>query len=229
MTGPRAVLLDALGTLLTLRSPAPALRAQLRLRFDREVDEATAQRAMAAEIAFYRAHHLEGRDAGGLARLRARCTDVLQEALGPGAAGLASAELQEALLASLHFDPHPEVPDALGRMRDAGLRLVAVSNWDCSLHEVLDRTGVAAHLDGAVTSAQAGSAKPDGAIFSAALRVAAVPATAALHVGDSVREDVEGARAAGIEAVLVNRDGAPAPVAGARVIASLAELPEMAA
>jgi len=44
-----------------------------------------------------------------------------------------------------------------------------------------------------------------------------------VHVGDSLEEDVVGARAAGIEAVLLRRDGRPGP-SGVRTIASLAEL-----
>ena len=50
-----------------------------------------------------------------------------------------------------------------------------------------------------------------------------MPASAALHVGDDEQADAAGARAAGIAAVLVRRDGDPAP-AGLRTIRTLAEL-----
>jgi putative hydrolase of the HAD superfamily len=102
---------------------------------------------------------------------------------------------------------------------------VVVSNWDVSLRGVLADTGLAPHVDAVVTSAEVGVAKPRGAIFAAGLAAAGgVAAAEALHVGDSVEHDVEGARAAGIEPLLVVRDGAAAPP-GVRAVDSLAALP----
>jgi FMN phosphatase YigB (HAD superfamily) len=58
-----------------------------------------------------------------------------------------------------------------------------------------------------VSSAELGAAKPAPAAFRRALTLAGVPAAEAVHVGDRVEEDVEGARAAGIAPVLVVREG----------------------
>jgi putative hydrolase of the HAD superfamily len=69
-----------------------------------------------------------------------------------------------------------------------------------------------------------GAAKPDPAIFARGLALAGVPAADAWHVGDSLREDVEGALAAGVQPVLLARAGAPVAPAGVRVIPSLEEL-----
>jgi putative hydrolase of the HAD superfamily len=203
---PRAVLLDALGTLLWLEPPAPALRRELERRVGIRVDEDAAAAAIAAEIAYYRAHNLEAGDPAGLAALRRRCAEVVAEALGGVDASLDAVEA--ALLASLRFQAFPDVAPALERMGRAGLRLVVVSNWDVSLHERLAETGIAGLVDGAVASAELGVAKPDPAIFAHALGLAGVPAADAVHAGDSPHEDVAGARAAGIEPVLVARDGA---------------------
>jgi putative hydrolase of the HAD superfamily len=223
VSAPRAVLLDALGTLVELVPPWPALVRELGAR-GAVVDEPAARSALLAEIAYYRAHHDEAGDAAALADLRARCAEVLREALPPPARDLAPADVLAALMASLEFRPYPEVPETLARLRRAGARVVVVSNWDVSLHEVLARTGLAALVDGAITSAELGAAKPAPAIFARALELAGdVPPGRALHAGDSVEADVAGARAAGIEAVLVVRDGTPAP-AGVRTIRSLAEL-----
>jgi putative hydrolase of the HAD superfamily len=205
---PRAVLLDALGTLLWLEPPAPALRRELERRVGVRVDEDAAEAAIAAEIAYYRAHNLEAGDAAGLAALRRRCAEVVAETLGGVDAPLDAVE--EALLASLRFQAFPDVAPALERLRRAGLRLVVVSNWDVSLHERLAELGIAGRVDGAVASAELGVAKPDPAIFAHALGLAGVPAGDAVHAGDSPREDVAGARAAGIAPVLVARDGAGA-------------------
>lgn len=217
---PRAVLLDALGTLLELEPPAPLLVHELAARRV-AVSEEEAWAALRAEIAYYRAHHDMASDRAGLAELRARCTAILRDAL-PAHAREAE-DLQAALLASLRFRPYPEVPGVLRALREGGARLVVVSNWDVSLHDALAATGLDALVDGALSSAEVGRAKPDPLIFARALALAGAEPAEALHVGDSPEFDVAGARAAGIEPVLVVRDGAPPP-AGVRTIASLSSL-----
>jgi putative hydrolase of the HAD superfamily len=216
----QAVLLDALGTLLTFEPPAPHLRAALRERHGVDVSEDVAAAAIRAEIAYYRAHLHEGRDAASLADLRRRCAQAMEPVLGfdPGV---------ETLLAALHFRAYPDAAPALRELRARGLRLVVVSNWDASLHERLAETGLAPLVDGAVASAEIGHAKPDGAIFAHALALAGAPAAAALHAGDSPDADVGGALAAGLRAVLVARDGAAGVRADVPVVRSLAELPAL--
>jgi putative hydrolase of the HAD superfamily len=220
-----ALLLDALGTLLELLPPGPALRAELAERFGIEVSEAEAQAAIVVEVGYYRAHLDEGHDVAALEALRRRCAAALREALPPEAGErLRNLDaLTDALLASLRFEPFADAVAALPRLRRAGRRLIVVSNWDVSLHAVLDRVGLRALVDAVVTSSEAGARKPDVAIFERALRLAGTTASASVHVGDSVTEDVEGARAAGIEPVLLRRDGGPGPP-GVRTIASLSEL-----
>jgi putative hydrolase of the HAD superfamily len=222
---PRAVLLDALGTLLKLEPPAPRLRDELGRRFGVEVSPDQARDAIAAEIAYYRGHLDDGRDPESLARLRARCAQALRDALPPEARKRipSGGGVLEALLASLHFAPFPDAVRALPALRAGGARLVVVSNWDVSLHEVLERVGLAGGLDGVVTSAEVGARKPDVGIFERALALAGVSASEAIHVGDNPAEDVAGARAAGIEPVLIRRDGGRGPD-GVRTISSLTEL-----
>jgi putative hydrolase of the HAD superfamily len=217
-----AILLDALGTLVELQPPAPRLRRQLATRFDLAVSEAVAERAIAAEIAYYRAHLDEGRDAASVAALRRRCAEVLRSGL-PAPERLPLGEVTDALLASLAFTAFPDVRPALQMLRADARKLVVVSNWDASLHEVLARLELTPLLDAVVTSAEAGARKPSPVIFERGLAAAGVGPTRALHVGDGLEEDVAGARAAGIEPVLVRRDGGHGPE-GVRTIASLAEL-----
>jgi putative hydrolase of the HAD superfamily len=208
-----------------LEPPAPRLRAELADRFGVEVSEAQAGAALLAEIRFYRDHLDAGRDAASLAVLRARCAEVLRAALPPSERliGVGGAELTEALLAALHFTAFEDARPAILAARGRGLPVVVASNWDVSLHEVLERIGLMPLLDGVVTSAEVRARKPAGAVFERALALAGVPADAAVHVGDSVEEDVQGALAAGIAPVLLSRDGREAPV-GVRRIASLTEL-----
>jgi len=72
---------------------------------------------------------------------------------------------------------------------------------------VLDRCGLADLLDETVSSAAAGARKPDPAIFATALELAHCRPGEAIHVGDTAGEDVEGAEAAGIRVLLLDRDG----------------------
>ena len=90
------------------------------------------------------------------------------------------------------------MPAALARLRAGGARLAVVSNWDVSLHDVLERTGLRGLVDAVVISAELGAAKPDPAIFRAALERLGATAAEAMHVGDSMEADVAGARAAGL-------------------------------
>ncbi len=228
-TGGRALLLDALGTLVTLRPPAPALVRELELRFGVVVSEAQAGRALEAEIACYRAHMALGRDADGLRALRRRCAEALRDALPASARGALRDldALTAALLSALRFEAFPDARPALLRARDAGLRVVAVSNWDVSLPEVLELVGLAPLLDAVLTSAAVGAAKPAPAIFRYALELAGAPADGALHVGDSLVEDVLGARRCGIDAVLLSRSG-EAPPASVPTISTLAMLEPVA-
>ncbi|HEX2084756.1 MAG TPA: HAD-IA family hydrolase [Solirubrobacteraceae bacterium] len=216
----RAVLLDALGTLLELEPPAPLLVEELAAR-GVAVDEEAAGAALRAEIAFYRAHHDMASDRAGLAELRARCTEVLRDALPPHARD--APDLQGALLGALRFRPFAEVPGVLRALRARGARLVVVSNWDVSLHDALAATGLASLVDGALSSAEAGRAKPDPLIFERALALAGVGARDAVHVGDSLEYDVAGARAAGIHPILVARDGGTG-AEGVETIGSLSSL-----
>jgi len=224
-----AVLLDAMGTLVGFGDPAPRLRAALRARAGVAVDEDAARAALRAEIAFYRGHLHLGRDARALAALRERCAEAMRPALGSAAADVPVARLVTALLEALAFTAYPDSAPALRALRSAGLRLVVVSNWDASLHERLQETGLAPLLDGAVASAELGAAKPDGAIFARGLACAGAPAHAAWHVGDNVEADVEGALAAGIRPVLISRDGRTSPPPGVPVIRRLDALPGLIA
>lgn len=192
----RAVFLDALGTLLELQPPWTLLRD----RVPAEIPDERLMAALRAEMSYYREHAHEGRDDASLAELRDRC------------AAIVSGELRyeitvDELVESIRFSAYPDVAPALGALRDRGLRLIAVSNWDCSLPRVLERCDLEGLLDGTVTSAEAGARKPDPAIFAPALALAGCEPDEAVHVGDTAEEDVTGARAAGIRPLLIDRRG----------------------
>jgi putative hydrolase of the HAD superfamily len=225
-----AVLLDGLGTLLALEPPWSALVERLREDHGLDLAPGDAERAFRAEIAYYRAHHHEGRDAETLEDLRGRCTEVLRARL-PAEVGeaLSGAQLTAAMLGALRFTAYPGAPPALARLRELGVALVVVSNWDVSLHAVLRGVGLEGMVDGVVSSAEVGRPKPGREIFDAALALVGSSVRGALHVGDSVEHDVRGALAAGIRPVLLRREGAEPEgrLPGVPVLPSLAGLPEL--
>jgi putative hydrolase of the HAD superfamily len=206
MPSTRAVFLDALGTLVELEPPWPYLR----LALGDEIPERRVITAFRAEMAYYREHSHEGRDADSLADLRARCAEVLSRELGRRVD-------EDTLMEAIRFRAYADARPALADLRRRDLSVVCVSNWDCSLPGVLERCGLDSALDGTVTSALAGARKPDPRIFEPALDLAGCRASEALHVGDTPEEDLEAARAAGIRALLLSREGGGD-------IASLAEI-----
>ncbi|MGI8803413.1 MAG: HAD family hydrolase [Solirubrobacteraceae bacterium] len=228
----KAILLDALGTLVGIEPPWGPLVDLLSERHGVVVAEKDVVRALRAEMAYYRAHCQSASDAASLAALREACAGVLAGELGDAAAGVDLGDLTPTLLDAIRFAAYPEVPAVLQRLRSGGVRLIVVSNWDVSLTDALAQAGIAPLLDGIVCSAAVGAAKPAAAVFRAGLALAGVPAEHAVHVGDSYDEDVAGARAAGIEPVLLARTDAAgliAPGAGeprddVRTIVSLAAL-----
>jgi len=201
----KAVLLDALGTLVELEPPWVHLAAALGIEEDEQMVS-----AFRGEMGYYREHAHEGRDEASLADLRRRCAAIVSKGLGKE---VSVAEL----MAAIRFRAFDDAGPALRQLRAHGLRLVCVSNWDYTLPDVLGRVGLLGLLDGVVTSASVGARKPDARIFREGLRVAGRAASEALHVGDSASEDVAGARAVGIRALLLDRKGAGD-------IATLAEL-----
>jgi putative hydrolase of the HAD superfamily len=112
---------------------------------------------------------------------------------------------------------------ALARLRAADLRLGVVSNSDGRVDEALEAAGLRRYFDVVVDSAVAGVEKPDPRIFHVALDALGVLPDEALYVGDLYDVDVVGARAAGIDAILLG----PVPADGlarCRTIPSIEEL-----
>ena len=100
---------------------------------------------------------------------------------------------------------YPDVRDALQDVRIKGLHVGVISNWDERLRPLLDELGIAKLLDSITISCEIGAEKPDPRIFRAALRAAGVRANDALHVGDSLEEDVRAAERVGMQGAWIDR------------------------
>jgi putative hydrolase of the HAD superfamily len=187
------VTVDAFGTLVELVDPYDRLRDALaahRAEPDREAVAA----AFAAEVAYYVPRSHEGRDAASLARLRRESAAVFLGELG---VDLDPEEFASAFVDALEFRPIPGADRALAKLRAGGISLACVANWDVSLADQLGGLGLSHLFSTVVTSAEAGAAKPDPAIFQLALRRVGVDASRALHIGNG-EADRKGALAAGL-------------------------------
>ena len=125
------------------------------------------------------------------------------------------------------WEVFPDVVPALVALRNLGCSLGVVSNFDGRVFPILDGLGLAPWFASVTLSRQVGVTKPDPAIFARALACHGVEPAQALHVGDSPVEDGEGARAAGLRGVLIDRTGRHADRPGVARVDSLAALPGM--
>jgi putative hydrolase of the HAD superfamily len=103
--------------------------------------------------------------------------------------------------------PYAEVKEVLSALAEQGYRLGIVSNWSWNLRDRVAQAGLDDYFDLVWASAYAGCNKPHPLIFQQALDQMALDAWRTVYVGDSYRHDIAGARAAGIDGVLVARDG----------------------
>jgi FMN phosphatase YigB (HAD superfamily) len=126
----------------------------------------------------------------------------------------------------LQWQPFPDVPETLARVKERGLIQGVVSDWGSDLLPILHAHEITMMMDFVVASAVVGSSKPHREIFLYALGRAGVRAEETIYVGDSYLADVLGSRGAGLHPVLIDRDG-KAPKVDARVIRSLTELLEV--
>jgi HAD superfamily hydrolase (TIGR01509 family) len=128
-------------------------------------------------------------------------------------AGVALSEATDAALRELHeyhaksnlWESVPrEVPAALDRLRAAGHRLVVVSNSNGTLRAQFARLDLARRFDVLIDSGDEGVEKPDPRLFQIALDRSGGRAETTLHAGDFYHIDVVGARAAGLQAWLID-------------------------
>ena len=116
-----------------------------------------------------------------------------------------------------------DVLPALDALERRGLSLAVVSNWDSQLPALLEKLGLAARFQVLSVSAVEQTGKPEPEIFLRTCGRLSVSPGEALHVGDSLREDYAGARAAGLSALLLDRQDRHPEIP--ERIRSLSELP----
>ena len=203
MTTPRAVLFDVD---FTLCRPGPELSAEryarIAARHGITLDASRYDDAREAAVLNLKRHPELLHDES----IWHRFTEQIFVGMG-GPESIASecaTEIEEGWGVSENFELFEDVLPVLQELRDADLSIAVVSNGIRDLHAF-----VAHHrldVDAIVDSRSHGRVKPHPTIFQAALAVLAVAAEDAVMVGDSLEEDIEGARGLGMRAILIDRE-----------------------
>jgi putative hydrolase of the HAD superfamily len=115
-------------------------------------------------------------------------------------------ELYERFAQGSAWRIYDDVAPTVAALSQRGLKLGVISNWDDRLRPLLKSLQLGDRFEIIVVSCEVGASKPAPAIFKVAVEKLGVPAAAILHVGDSLELDVEGARAAGLNAVQIKRE-----------------------
>ena len=116
---------------------------------------------------------------------------------------------------------YDDVLPALKTLSGLPIRLAIISNWDDRLLPLLEELDLLRFFECATISCDVGHAKPAAEMFASASARLDLPPESILHLGDSRREDVEGARRAGFQAALVARDGGAGGINSLDTIAPL--------
>jgi putative hydrolase of the HAD superfamily len=139
-----------------------------------------------------------------------------------------AAEIYRQWAACQHFLLYDDVPRGLRVLAEKNIRIGLISNSHRCLESFQSHFELEGLIDVAISSSQHGYMKPHPSIFEAALKLAGVQPAEAVMVGDSLAQDIEGARRVGMKAVLVRRSEMISPIdsqnIGVPVIRNLLEL-----
>jgi putative hydrolase of the HAD superfamily len=219
------VFFDAGGTLLHPHPSVGAIYAQVARRHGLRVDAEQMQQAFG--VAWKKCHRAE--PSGQVSQTSAVTwwRHVVFTTLDALDATMNDRELYFQELYAVFARPevwrlYPEARKVLDTLSGRGYKLGLISNWDARLRPLLQDLEIADYFCVTTISCEVGAEKPDAAIFRHALKSARIEPASAFHVGDSLRDDVRGARRVGMRAVLLERDHGVAH--RGRTIRSLTEL-----
>ena len=119
---------------------------------------------------------------------------------------------------------YPDVEDLLKNLKKQGKKMGIVSNWDSRLFHICDGLELNQYFDFVLASAVFGASKPNPKIFEEALKRSGVEAKEAVHIGDSFKDDINGASSVGMPAILIDRHPKVRPHQHHPTIRSFAEL-----
>jgi putative hydrolase of the HAD superfamily len=206
----------------TLARPGPDLGPEgyvaLGRRYGLELDPSRYQEARAAAFGEVKRHPELDHDEEIWILFTER---IIRGMGGRGDTYAAAVEMESRWAESVHFELYDDALPVLELLRERGLKIGLLSNSSRDLNEFVVHHSLGA--DAVLTSHAHGKTKPHEAIFRAMLDLLGVEPQEAVMVGDTVDDDVEGARAVGMRAVLLDREGRYPEVEGR--LDDLRELP----
>jgi putative hydrolase of the HAD superfamily len=206
----------------TLARPGPDLGPegyrQLGIRYGLDLDPARYEQARVEAFAEVKRHPELDHDEEIWVLFTER---IIRGMGGTGDTYGAAVEMERRWSQSVHFELYDDALPVLDALRERGLKIGLLSNSSRDLDEFVAHHGLAA--DAVLTSHVHGKTKPHRTIFRAMLARLAVEPDEALMVGDTIEDDVEGALAVGMRAVLLDREGRYPDYAGR--LDDLRELP----
>ena len=117
-------------------------------------------------------------------------------------------ELYDEFATSKPWFIYPDVIASLAALKKRKMRMAVISNWDDRLRVLLESLELAHEFEVIIVSAEVGFTKPSPEIFRSAAEALQLPPEDILHVGDSEKEDHQGALAAGFQSRWLCRDSA---------------------
>ncbi len=105
------------------------------------------------------------------------------------------------------FQLYDDVIPCLDLIKERGIGMAIISNWDYSLHRVVEMLGIEDYFEVVLASLEEGVEKPDPRLFEICLQQMGVAPEQTLHVGDNQIDDIQGAQAAGVRGLLIDRTG----------------------
>jgi dihydrofolate synthase/folylpolyglutamate synthase len=214
-SGIRAVTFDVGGTLLAPWPSVGGVYAQVAAQFGLEAP------AKALDLQFAKAWAAKK----NFSHRRSEWSELVRQTF----AGLTTAPPSEKLVDAIyeHFATaaawriFDDVEDCLRELKRRGLKLGIISNWDERLRPLLRNLNLDHYFDSIVISGPGGIQKPEAGIFQTAAEELKIEPAGILHIGDSASEDIAGARAAGLHALLLSRGQTKGSLNGLRFLPAL--------
>ncbi|MEM6835554.1 MAG: HAD-IA family hydrolase [Cyanobacteria bacterium P01_C01_bin.120] len=213
METPKVIFLDAVGTLFGVDGSVGQAYAKVAQRFGVEADAAALNDAFLRHFGEAEPMAFPGVEPTQIPAKEYKWWQVIAEKTFTEIDKLTAFEDFDAFFADLYAyfagaEPWVVYPDAyhsLERWRAKGIELGVISNFDARLFTVLDALALADFFTTVTIATEAGAAKPDRHIFATALQKHGCEPAEAWHVGDSYSDDYEGAQAAGLRAIWLQR------------------------
>ena len=210
---PQVIFLDAVGTLFGVRGSVGEVYSDLARQFGVNVNPALLNQTFVASFRGASPMAFPGTEAADVPEREYAWWWAIAAETFQQAGAYSQFQDFEAFFGVLyeHFttaEPwfvYPDIYSSLSHWRQQGIQLGIISNFDSRLYAVLSVLNLSEFFSSVTISTEVGAAKPDGRLFAAAIAKHQCQPAEAWHIGDSLREDYEGAKAAGLRAILLQR------------------------